>query len=307
MSKSTISTFQLFEMFPDAEAARVYMEGKRWPDGAVCPACDEAKRITTRKGGFYRCNACKTDFTVRTATIFERSHIPLNAWIVAFGIVTQSPEVSSAALAHDLGVTQKTGWLMLERIREAAGDYLVAAINSEPGFLTLTAWPAYRVGEDGSLWSRYRPGRGGRLGMSWRRMSPTIDKDGYRVARLYAAGGAWKQLRVSRLVCEAFYGPCPAGQECRHLDGQESNDAAINLAWGTPVENHADKWTHGTARHGETHHNATLTDSQIAEIRSLKGRMLQREIADKFGITQGYVSELHAANGKRLTYKALIA
>lgn len=48
MSKSTISTFQLFEMFPDAEAARVYMEGKRWPDGAVCPACDEAKR-TDRK------------------------------------------------------------------------------------------------------------------------------------------------------------------------------------------------------------------------------------------------------------------
>ena len=48
MSKSTISTFELFQMFPDAEAARVYMEGKRWPDGAVCPACDEAKRITTR-------------------------------------------------------------------------------------------------------------------------------------------------------------------------------------------------------------------------------------------------------------------
>jgi hypothetical protein len=45
MSKSTISTFELFQMFPDAEAARVYMEGKRWPDGAVCPACDEAKRM----------------------------------------------------------------------------------------------------------------------------------------------------------------------------------------------------------------------------------------------------------------------
>ena len=42
MSKSTISTFELFKMFPDAEAARVYMEAKRWPDGAVCPACDEA-------------------------------------------------------------------------------------------------------------------------------------------------------------------------------------------------------------------------------------------------------------------------
>jgi len=54
MSKSTISTFELFKMFPDAEAARVYMEAKRWPDGAVCPACDEAKRITTRKGGPFK-------------------------------------------------------------------------------------------------------------------------------------------------------------------------------------------------------------------------------------------------------------
>ena len=44
MSKSTISTFELFQMFPDAEAARVYMEGKRWPDGSICPGCNEPKR-----------------------------------------------------------------------------------------------------------------------------------------------------------------------------------------------------------------------------------------------------------------------
>ena len=50
MSKSTISTFELFQMFPDAESARVYMEGKRWPDGAVCPACDEAKTMAMLPG-----------------------------------------------------------------------------------------------------------------------------------------------------------------------------------------------------------------------------------------------------------------
>lgn len=120
MSKSTISTFQLFEMFPDAEAARVYMEGKRWPDGAVCPACDEAKRITTRKGGFYRCNACKTDFTVRTATIFERSHIPLHKWLYAmYLLVTARKGISSLQLAKQIGVTQKSAWFMLQRLREA--------------------------------------------------------------------------------------------------------------------------------------------------------------------------------------------
>ena len=123
MSKSTISTFELFKMFPDAEAARVYMEAKRWPDGAVCPACDEAKRITTRKGGYYRCNACKTDFTVRTATIFERSHIPLHKWLYAmYLLVTARKGISSLQLAKQIGVTQKTAWFMLGRLREACGN-----------------------------------------------------------------------------------------------------------------------------------------------------------------------------------------
>ena len=81
MSKSTISTFELFQMFPDQESARAYFEAKRWPDGATCPACGEAERIGTRKGGFYRCNACLLDFTIRTGTIFERCKVPLNKWL----------------------------------------------------------------------------------------------------------------------------------------------------------------------------------------------------------------------------------
>ena len=83
MSKSTISTFELFQMFPDQESARVYFEARRWPDGATCPACGEAMRIGTRKGGFYRCNACLLDFTIRTGTIFERSKVPLHKWLYA--------------------------------------------------------------------------------------------------------------------------------------------------------------------------------------------------------------------------------
>ena len=78
MSKSTISTFELFEMFPDAESARVYLESRLWPNGAQCPVCHSGERITARAAGFYRCNACKEDFSVRTGTIFERSHVPLH-------------------------------------------------------------------------------------------------------------------------------------------------------------------------------------------------------------------------------------
>jgi transposase-like protein len=84
MSRSTISTFKLFEMFPDECSARVYIEGRLWPNGVTCPECKSMERITVRKDGYYRCNPCKLDFTVRTGTIFERSHVPLHKWLYAF-------------------------------------------------------------------------------------------------------------------------------------------------------------------------------------------------------------------------------
>jgi transposase-like protein len=123
MSKSTISTFELFQMFPDAESARAYFEARRWPDGVICPACNEAERIGTRKGGFYRCNACLTDFTIRTGTIFERSKIPLHKWIYAmYLLVTSRKGISSLQLAKQIGVTQKSAWFTLQRLREACGN-----------------------------------------------------------------------------------------------------------------------------------------------------------------------------------------
>jgi len=123
MSKSTISTFELFQLFPDQESARAYFEARRWPDGAVCPACAERERIGTRKGGFYRCNACLLDFTVRTGTIFERSKIPLNKWLYAmYLLVTARKGISSLQLAKQIGVTQKSAWFMLQRLREACGN-----------------------------------------------------------------------------------------------------------------------------------------------------------------------------------------
>lgn len=125
MSKSTISTFQLFQMFPDEESARAYIEKRRWPNGAVCPSCQKADRITPRKGGYYRCNACKSDFTVRTGTIYERSHIPLHKWLYAmYLLMTARKGISSMQLAKEIGITQKSAWFMLGRLREACGNDL---------------------------------------------------------------------------------------------------------------------------------------------------------------------------------------
>ncbi len=124
MSKSTISTFKLFELFPDEPTARTYLEGRLWPKGPICPRCNSGERITARsQGGFKHCNACKFDFTVRTDTIFGRSHVPLHKWLYAmYLLVTARKGISSMQLAKEIGVTQQSAWFMLQRLREACSS-----------------------------------------------------------------------------------------------------------------------------------------------------------------------------------------
>ena len=138
MSNSTIST-----MFRDAESARVYMEGKRWPNGPCCPVCGETKRIKARPAGLYRCNACiergaSTDFSVRTGTIFQKSKIPLNKWLYAmYLLITARKGISSMQLAKQIGVTQKSAWFMLQRLREACAIHNGSTLHTdEHGGLT---------------------------------------------------------------------------------------------------------------------------------------------------------------------------
>src|ERR1039457_6496359 len=123
MSKSTISTFELFALIPDAETARLYLESRLWPNGVTCPTCAGRERITNRKGDFYRCNRCETTFTVRTGTIFERSHVPLHKWVYAmYLVVTARKGISSMQMAKEIGITQKSAWFVLHRLREACNN-----------------------------------------------------------------------------------------------------------------------------------------------------------------------------------------
>ncbi len=83
MCKETISTFELLKKIPNNTTARKFIEQKRWANGVECPKCQSSK-ITARKGnreGQFVCGRCAKDFSVRTGTVFERSHIPLNKWV----------------------------------------------------------------------------------------------------------------------------------------------------------------------------------------------------------------------------------
>jgi len=158
MSKSTISTFHLFALFPDEETARIYLEGRLWPNGTTCPTCKGTERITTRpRVGFYRCNACQLDFTIRTGTIFERSHVPLHKWIYSmYRLVTARKGISSLQLAKEIGITQKSAWFVLGRLREACEGKL----EKLRGFVEIDE--CFVGGKEGNKheWKKLHAGRG---------------------------------------------------------------------------------------------------------------------------------------------------
>src|SRR6185437_235208 len=105
--------------------AREHLEALRWPDSPDCPHCGEAENVTRLDGeshrpGLIQCNACRKNFSVTVGTLFERSHIPLNKWMLAFHLVAASKKAMSAHQMHrQLDVTYKTAWFMMHRIREA--------------------------------------------------------------------------------------------------------------------------------------------------------------------------------------------
>ncbi|HOD16828.1 MAG TPA: IS1595 family transposase [Spirochaetota bacterium] len=136
----TISTYQLFRMFPDEKSAREYLEKKRWNGKVICPYCGEIERVQNRKrDGYYRCLKCKKDFTVRTGTLFERSHIPLDKWInTMYLLVTSRKGIASLELSKIIGVTQKSCWFMLHRLREACkndGMKLSGIVEADETFI----------------------------------------------------------------------------------------------------------------------------------------------------------------------------
>jgi len=112
--------------FSEPQNAIAYMVRLRWPDGAItCPSCgsDEVTWMPTRS--LFQCKARhpKRQFSVKVGTIFEDSALPLGKWlIVAWMLGNCRNGISSHEVARTIGITQKSAWFMLHRLREAAKD-----------------------------------------------------------------------------------------------------------------------------------------------------------------------------------------
>jgi HNH endonuclease len=112
-------------------------------------------------------------------------------------------------------------------------------------------FPGYKVGTDGSVWSRRKCGPSKELKAKWKRLKPW--KLPGRAGNHYLCvslrrDGRTCHVQIHRLVLETFVGPCPPGMKARHFpDRDTTNNNLDNLSWGTQTENELDKVVHGTS------------------------------------------------------------
>ncbi len=124
MAKSVFNAPQ----FQTEAAAFAYVEARLWPNGPVCPHCQEASRIgrlngATTRPGLCKCYACKKPFTVRMGTIFESSHLPLHLWLQVIHLFCASKKgISTRQIQRMLQCSMKTAWFLGHRIREAMAE-----------------------------------------------------------------------------------------------------------------------------------------------------------------------------------------
>ena len=116
-----ISLIELAEMFPDEQSAVRWFEALYWPQERCCGHCGSTntREVPNAKPMPYWCTDCGSYFSVRTGTVFEKSRVPMRKWAFALYLfVTNLKSISSMKLHRDIGVTQKTAWFMLHRLRE---------------------------------------------------------------------------------------------------------------------------------------------------------------------------------------------
>jgi len=125
MTKTPSTLLEAVRFFKNAENCREYMVSRRWPNGVTCPQCGSESVYfdSSRNGWECKTRHPKRKFTLKTGTIFEDSALGLDKWLPCVWIIANAKNgVSSHEIARSLGVTQKTAWFMLQRIRLALQD-----------------------------------------------------------------------------------------------------------------------------------------------------------------------------------------
>jgi transposase-like protein len=113
------SLTEAIEYFADASRSRAYLVAKRWPRGITCPHCGSRLVYVdaSRNGWECRTRHPRRKFTLKTGTLFEDSPLGFDKWLPAIWLIANRTRVNTRQMARTIGVTQKTAWFMLQRVR----------------------------------------------------------------------------------------------------------------------------------------------------------------------------------------------
>ncbi|HUI92018.1 MAG TPA: IS1595 family transposase [Chitinivibrionales bacterium] len=121
MLKQFKTLADLYHAFRDNNVALAHFRTIRWRNGEFCPHCGHHEIYYPKKGARFACAQCGERFSILTGTIFENTKLPLKVWFGAIWLISNHPKgIASTTLARDLGITQKSAWFILHRLRHAA-------------------------------------------------------------------------------------------------------------------------------------------------------------------------------------------
>lgn len=297
-----------FQFFANEENAFAFMVRLRWPHGVSCPRCGsgEVRRISTRK--VWECKNCETkkQFSVKVGTIFEDSPISLGKWWCAIWLISNAKNgISSCELHRALGVTQKTAWFMLQRIRLALQNGSIVKIGG-----TVEADETFIGGKARNMHKGKRKAQGtGPVAMT-------------AVMGLLERNTAKKSSRVVLKVVETTRKPELQGHVREYvLKGSEVHTDALKSYEGL-----SDEYTHNVIDHAEKYvdghvHTNGLENFWSLLKRTIKGTYVSVEPFHLFRYLdeqafrfnerkdndQGrFFKAITGVIGKRLRYSALI-
>lgn len=306
---------KLAKHFADADAARDYLEAQRWANGVFCPHCGskDAYKLTPKseskspvRKGVHKCKTCRKQFTVTVGTIFEDSRIPLNKWLYAVYMMCSSKKgVSAHQLHRTLGITYKSAWFMVHRIRFAMSQSpLVEKMSGEVEVDETYVGGKPRKGNNGE---NKKPSKRGR-GTDKTPVVVVVERDGQSRAKKMKQLSA-KNLReyIQENVTEEATVNTDGYSGYNNLDKHFPNHEVVDhnsgeFARGRAYTNTAESWfsllkrgVYGTFHHVSEKHLDRYVDEFVFRWNNRKISDLERTII-----------AIHTVGRKRLMYKQLI-
>jgi transposase-like protein len=306
MLKSFKTLAELNRVFGDNKVALSHFKSIRWRDGEFCPHCGHDKVYGLKREGIYRCAQCRKNFSILVGTIFENSKLPLHVWFGAIWLLTNHPKgIASTTLARDLGITQKSAWFVLHRLRYAART---RSFNKPPLTGLVEVDETYVGGRSANRHKSQRRKRKGNAGVV--NKTPVIgavERGGDVIARVAKFGVGEAEGFIKQVVSPSA--------DLIVTDAHPAYAAMTNLPQHEMINHHQGEYVRGQAHTNTIESVWALLKRQIVGthhwvspkhlqqyVDEMAWRLNRRELSP-----QGRINALFAAVEGRLTYKALTA